>query len=77
MLKMRTMLAKHIKHINYAYVRSVFFPEFTKGARYPSKFPILSNTFRVKSTFTIKVGDAANNFGLIVNPKMFQIRSKI
>ena len=70
MLKMRSMLAKHLKRINYAYLRSVFFPEFAKGARYPSKFPIVSNTFTVKSTFTVKVGDNSNSMGIVINPEV-------
>lgn len=64
--KMKSLLAKQLKRINYAYLRSVFFPEFTKGGRFPTKFPQTTNTYSVRSTFTVKLN--SNSFGLMVNP---------
>lgn len=77
---MKSMLQRQLKRINYNYMRSVFFPEFTKGARYPAKFPVTSNVFTVKNTLTFVVpgggapvadggqGVQAGNFGLILMP---------
>lgn len=64
---MKSMLQQQLKRINYNYMRSVFFPEFTKGARYPAKFPVTSNVFTVKSTITYSV-QANGHFGMILLP---------
>jgi hypothetical protein len=63
---MKTFLSKHLKRINYSYLRSVLFPEFSKGARFPTKFHVTSNTYQVRSTFTLKINEPS--IGILFDP---------
>lgn len=65
--QMKVLLQRHLKQNNYHYLRTVFFPEFSKGARYPNKFPVVSNTFSIKSSMILPVSDAGV-FGSIIKP---------
>lgn len=67
MNKMKTLLQKHLRQNNYSYLRTVFFPEFSKGARYPNRFPVNSNTFSTKHSFVLP---ASKNgvFATVIKP---------
>jgi hypothetical protein len=65
--KMKSLLQRHLRQNNYNYLRTVFFPEFSKGARYPNRFPVSSNTFTMKESFVLPAS-ATGVFGCVIKP---------
>lgn len=53
---------------NYKLLRCIFFPEYSKGARFPSPYAIESGVYSVRSEYTVRTNAMTRAFGLVVNP---------
>lgn len=67
--QMKTLLSKHLNTNNYNYLRTVFFPEKSKGARYPNRFPVTSNTYSTKTSLTLQ-SSPTGEVGILIRPNV-------
>jgi hypothetical protein len=60
-------IRKELGSRSYKWMRSVLFPEFSKGARYPGRFSIESGVYTLSTEYTIKTPES-QYFGVCVKP---------